>query len=198
MIIHHPPTTWEPLCPRGTMLGLILWKIYSYIIYTCSIYVHQWPAALSATFICHTDNRTLSQSYVGGDISTAVEKTNEALRDIAVLGLRWQVKFDQGRENTGHGMAITLTTEAAAALQGNMLLRNETFTTEIKYWILSAEYDIKLTFKEVALKANVKVTALRRMKQLLDERGLQILHWNMRPSPESPVIVRTTSLKTPR
>ena len=105
------------------------------------------------------------------------EDTNRHLRVITEWGARWQVEF--AAEKT-QAVLISRSRENARMLEGQIKFGVDTLAIQDSVNILRVEVDSRLCFdrhlESVARKASLKVTLLRRVRNLLDAVGLLKLY----------------------
>ena len=76
-------------------------------------------------------------------------------------------------------MVISRSPDAAKTMEGNIKFGDQILKLDDSISILGVTFDRKLNFehiKEITHKASLRVTILRRMKHLLDARGLRVLY----------------------
>ena len=156
----------EASVPQGSVLGPILWNVYFDDLL-------QSTAAAAA----YADDCTLSWTYEREEVNEVIHLVNRQLAVIMAWGERWQVKF--APEKT-QAMVISRSRRDADLLRDKLRLGNDLIILRESVGILGVEVDSGLRFdlhlKKVALAASRRVTLLRRMKHLLDAKGLITLY----------------------
>ena len=152
--------------PQGSVLGPILWNVF----------FNDLLQALPSSS-AYADDCTLSYSYEKKDVDGVVARVNNHLDRIAAWGERWQVKFAAEKTQC---MVISRSPNDSQRIQGRLLFNGGTLDTDDYINILGVEFDSSLTFTRhvdnLARKASSKISVLRRMKQLLDKKGLSMLY----------------------
>ena len=152
--------------PQGSVLGPILWNIF----------LNDLLQGLPSSY-AYADDSTLTHTFSRGDAQQVITTINQQLEYIASWGSKWQVKF--AAEKT-QAMVISRSSDDINTFQGRLKLGNDTIELSNSLEILGVQFDSKLTFeehiKETAHKASLKVTALRRLKHLLDAQGMMTLY----------------------
>ena len=152
--------------PQGSILGPILWNVYfNDLLQSLSL--------MSA----YADDATLTHSYNREESASVIDATNRHLGDILAWGERWQVKF--AAEKT-QALIISRSREDVRLLEGQLKFGVDTLAIKDSINILGVEVDSKLSFdrhlESVARKASLRVTLLRRVRHLLDAKGLMTLY----------------------
>ena len=152
--------------PQGSVLGPILWNVF----------FNDLLQALPSSS-AYADDCTLSYSYEKNDVDGVVARVNEHLDRIAAWGEKWQVNFAAEKTQC---MVISRSPNDSQMIQGRLSFNGGTLNIDDHIDILGVEFDSKLTFSRhvnnLARKASSKISALRRMKQLLDKKGLCMLY----------------------
>lgn len=169
VVVNGQSSSFYPIgasVPQGSVLGPILWNIY----------INDLLQGLPSTF-AYADDCTLSYTYKRENVYDTVQATNLHLEYITSWGHRWQVSF--AAEKT-QAMVISRSPRDANTLRGQIKFGNDVLQINSHLSILGVEFDNKLNFdrhiRVVAQMTSKKVTALRRMKHLLDARGLSTLY----------------------
>ena len=156
----------EASVPQGSILGPILWNVY----------FNDLLQSLSLVS-AYADDATLSHSYDRQEAVNVIDAANRHLGDIMAWGKRWQVKF--AAEKT-QALVISRSQEDARLMEGKLKFGEDTLAIKDSVNILGVEIDSKLSFhrhlESVARKASLRVTLLRRMRHLLDAKGLMTLY----------------------
>ena len=152
--------------PQGSVLGPILWNVYLNDLLHCMPSVH-----------AYADDCTLTHSFTRANVEEVIQDINQQLQFLQSWGRRWQVTFAPAKT---HAMVITRSPTDLNALDGRLKFNDKTLEIKSSINILGVEIDHRLTFeshiKTVAHKASLKVTMLRRMRKLLDSKGLVTLY----------------------
>ena len=152
--------------PQGSVLGPILWNVY------INDLLQQLPTASA-----YADDCTLSCSYKRQDSAVVGLEINQLLKLVASWGSRWQSTF--APEKT-QAMVISRSPEAARVMEGKIKFNENILPISDCISILGVDFDKRLNFgqhlNEITRKASLRVSTLRRMKHLLDARGLQTLY----------------------
>ena len=152
--------------PQGSVLGPIMWNVF---------FNDLLQALPSST--AYADDCTLSYSYGKKDVDVMVARVNGLLSSIAAWGELWQVKFAAEKTQC---MVISRSPNDSRMVQGRLSFNGGTLNITDHLNVLGVEFDSKLSFsrhvENLARKASTKITVLRRMKQLLDKKGLCTLY----------------------
>lgn len=152
--------------PQGSVLGPILWNIF----------INDLLQGLPSSY-AYADDCTLSHTYRRDDIKDVVDIINQQLNYIESWGQRWQVKF--AAEKT-QAMVISRSPRDLNELNGKLKFNNNNLEITSSLNILGVTFDSRLSLechvKEIAHKASLKISALRRMKSFLDAKGLLTLY----------------------
>ena len=169
VVVNGQTSTNHPIgasVPQGSVLGPLLWNIF----------INDLLQGLPS-INAYADDCTLSYTYNRDAVGDTVNAINQQLKYISRWGQRWQVRF--APEKT-QAMVITRSPNDAILLDKKLKLGQDYIKINNSLSILGVEFDSKLTFenhiKELAHRASIKVTALRRIKHLLDAKGLQTLY----------------------
>lgn len=152
--------------PQGSVLGPILWNIF----------INDLIQGLPSSY-AYADDCTLSHTYMREDAGNVVEVINQQLNYIESWGRRWQVKF--AAEKT-QAMVISRSPRDLNEIRGKLKFNSKNLEIDSNLNILGVTFDSRLSFechvKEIAHKASLKVSALRRMKHFLDAKGMLTLY----------------------
>ena len=152
--------------PQGSVLGPILWNIF----------FNDLLQALPCTS-AYADDCTLSYSYDKSDVEGMVTRVNGILECIATWGKLWQVKFAAEKTQC---MVISRLPNDTQLIRGRLSFNGGILDITDRLNVLGVEFDNKLCFsrhvENLARKASAKISVLRRMKYLLDKRGLCMLY----------------------
>ena len=152
--------------PQGSVLGPILWNVF----------FNDLLQALPPSS-AYADDCTLSYSYEKKDVDSTVARVNEHLDRIAAWGEQWQVKFAAEKTQC---MVISRSPSDSQMIQGRLSFNGGTLNVDDHLNILGVEFDSRLSFSRhvnnLARKASTKISVLRRMKPLLDKKGLSMLY----------------------
>ena len=106
-----------------------------------------------------------------------VDRVNEHLDRIAAWGEQWQVEFAAEKTQC---MVISRSPSDSQMIQGRLSFNGGTLNVDDHLNILGVEFDSRLSFSRhvnnLARKASTKISVLRRMKPLLDKKGLSMLY----------------------
>uniref|UniRef100_A0A0P4VU58 Reverse transcriptase domain-containing protein n=1 Tax=Scylla olivacea TaxID=85551 RepID=A0A0P4VU58_SCYOL len=158
----HP---MEAFVPQGSILDLILWN------------VHFNSLLQSLTLVsAFADDATLSHSYSREEAVNVIDTTNHHLCDILVWSRRWQVKYLPKRPRP---WSSPCSREDARVMEGQLKFGEDILAIKDSINFLGVEVDSRLSFnrhlESVARKASLRVTLLRRVRHLLDAKGLMTL-----------------------
>ena len=152
--------------PQGSVLGPIMWNVF----------FNDLLLALPSSS-AYADDCTLSYSYEKKEADAVVTRVNEQLNRIAAWGELWQVKFAAEKTQC---MVISRSPNDSQLLQGRLSFNGDNLDIDDHLNVLGVEFDSRLSFsrhvENLARKASTKITVLRRMKQLLDKKGLCMLY----------------------
>ena len=152
--------------PQGSVLGPVLWNIY------IDDLLRRIPA-ISA----YADDCTLSCSYSRQDSERVAAEINQQLKQIEEWGARWQVNFAPQKTQA---MVVSRSLAAPRAIEGSVLFGGVPLPLQDHIKILGVDLDRELRFdhhlKNVAHRASLRVSALRRVASFLDRRGILLLY----------------------
>ena len=152
--------------PQGSVLGPILWNIF------IDDLLQQHPEVSA-----YADDCTLATTYSREDSLQEAGQLNNKLQSIQEWGALWQVNF--APEKT-QAMVISRSPAAKATMRDKITMNGEALPILDHISILGVDIDEELRFDKHITKichmASLKVTALRRMANTLDPRGLITLY----------------------
>ena len=160
------PSPVRASVPQGSILGPVLWNIY----------IDDLLRQLSSV-AAYADDCTLSRSYCRLDSRRAVTELNRQLRLVEQWGEVWQVNF--APEKT-QAMVISRSPGASHAVSGQLRFGDKSLPLQDYVKILGVSVDRSLRFDHhiagVARQTSLRVSALRRMADTLDPRGILTLY----------------------
>jgi len=160
------PSPVRASVPQGSVLGPVLWNIY----------IDDLLRQLSSV-AAYADDCTLSRSYCRLDSRRAVTELNRQLRLVEQWGELWQVNF--APEKT-QAMVISRSPGASHAVSGQLCFGGKSLPLQDYIKILGVAVDRSLRFDHhiagVARQTSLRVSALRRMADTLDPRGILTLY----------------------
>ena len=169
VVINGQSSRPSPVCasvPQGGILGPILWNLY----------IDDLLRQLS-TVAAYADDCTLSLPYFRPDSQRAANKMNRQLKLVEEWGEAWQTSF--APEKT-QAMVISRSPAASQAIAGKLLFGGVSLPLQDHIKILGVTADQGLRYDRhvsaVASQASQRVSALRRMANTLDPRGVLTLY----------------------
>ena len=160
------PSPVRASVPQGSVLGPVLWNIY----------VDDLLQQLSSV-TAYADDCTLSRSYCRPDSRRAVTELNKQLRMVEQWGELWQVNF--APEKT-QAMVISRSPGASYAVSGHLRFGGKCLPLQDHIKILGVSVDRNLRFDHhiagIARQTSLRVSALRRVADTLDPRGILTLY----------------------